>query len=259
MVKSMRLTTFGWMAALLLAVPAADAASGPKGEWQKWTADTEIGNIASLQRGAANFMGYCAGCHSLGYMRYARMAKDLKIPEELLEEQLLLPGSKKTDYIKSPLAAADGEEWFGKAPPDLSLIARSKGTDYIYQFLKTFYVDPAAPSGVNNLALAGTSMPHVLSALQGLQEAKFRTVESKGPEGQTINQTFFESFEIVEPGQLTAEQYDAFVIDTVNFLDYVGEPVKAKRISLGVWVILFLLVFTLFSYLLYREYWRDVK
>jgi ubiquinol-cytochrome c reductase cytochrome c1 subunit len=258
MIKSMRLTALGWVATLVLA-PAADAASGPKGEWQKWTAKTEISNVASLQRGAANFMGYCAGCHSLGYLRYARMGTDLKIPEALLEEQLLLPGQKKTDYIKSPLAAADGEEWFGKAPPDLSLIARSKGTDYVYQFLKTFYVDPAAPSGVNNLALAGTSMPHVLSALQGLQEAKLRTVERTGSGGQTVTEVFFEGFELVEPGQLSAAEYDAFVRDTVNFLDYVGEPVKAKRISLGVWIMLFLLVFTTFSYLLYREYWRDVK
>jgi len=237
------------LAVTLLFGVRADAASGPGGAWTKWTAGNDVSNVASLQRGAANYMGYCAGCHSIKYMRYSRLGQDLKIPDEQLEQLLILPGSKKADYITTPLSAEDGENWFGKAPPDLSLITRAKGSDYVYQFLKTFYIDPQSANGTNNLALPGTAMPHVLSPLQGLQEASFAAGDPP----------MWESFALVEPGQLTAEQYDVFVRDTVNFLEYVGEPIKAKRQALGVWVILFLLVFTAFAYLLKREYWKDVK
>lgn len=238
------------MLALLLAPAAHAATGGPPGEWQHWKAGNEISNIASLQRGAGHFMGYCAGCHSLKYLRYSRLASDLNISEEQLESKLMLPGTKKGDYIITPLAAADGEAWFGKAPPDLSLITRAKGSDYVFQFLKSFYVDPATANGSNNLALPGTAMPHVLSALQGAQALK--TVKKDGHE-------HFEAFEQLEPGQLTAAQYDEFVRDTVNFLEYAGEPAKARRLSLGVWVMLFLLLFTALAYLLKKEFWRDVK
>ena len=250
MVKAMRHSIFTAALALTLAFgSSAEAASGPGGAWTQWTAGNDVSNIASLQRGAANFMGYCAGCHSIKYLRYSRMSADLKIPDEQLESKLLLPGSKRNDYITTALSPADGEAWFGKAPPDLSLITRAKGSDYVYQFLKTFYSDPKSTNGTNNLALPGTAMPHVLSSLQGVQTAKFS-------EDEPIQ---WESFELVEPGQLSPEAYDDFVRDTVNFLEYVGEPVKAKRESLGVWVILFLLVFTGFAYLLKQEYWKDVK
>lgn len=245
--------------AAALCASALQAASGPKGEWMKWEPGNDITNTASLQRGAGNFMGYCAGCHSLKYMRYSRMAQDLSIPEDQLRALLLLPGSKPSDYVTTSLTPADGEAWFGKAPPDLSLITRSKGSDYVFQFMKTFYIDDKAATGTNNLALTGTSMPHVLSALQGVQELKLRTEEKTLPDGSVITESFYDGFETVAPGQLSAEEYDAFLRDTVNFLEYVGEPYKAKRISLGVWVILFLLVFTTLSYFLKREYWRDVK
>jgi ubiquinol-cytochrome c reductase cytochrome c1 subunit len=244
---------------LAFAGPAVWAATtGPHAAWMDWQPGNDVGNIASLQRGAANFMGYCAGCHSLKYKRYSRVAKDLNIPEEQMEKLLLLPGAKKGDYILSPMSKVDGEAWFGKAPPDLSLTTRAKGSDYVYQFLKTFYVDPKSANGTNNLALPNTAMPHVLSALQGVQEAKFKTVETV-VDGQPVTELHWESFELSSPGQLSPDEYDAFVRDTVNFLEYVGEPVKAKRESLGVWVILFLLVFTTFAYLLKQEYWKDVK
>ena len=248
--KSSALIAAGLALSALSFAPSAQAAGpGLPGEWQGWEAGNEITNTASLQRGAGNFMGYCAGCHSIGYMRYSRMAEDLGIPEEQLEA-LVKPGSKKNDYITTTLTAADGEAWFGKAPPDLSLITRSKGSDYVYRFLKTYYLDDKTTNGTNNLALPGTAMPHVLSALQGAQVLK--TVKQGGVD-------VFDSFEIVEPGQLTPAQYDEFVRDTVNFLEYVGEPYKAKRISLGIWVMLFLSLFTALAWLLKREYWRDVK
>ena len=246
-------------ATLLFSLVAAASAAPVPGEWQQWKAGNEIGNTTSLQRGARNFMGYCAGCHSLKYQRYSRLGEDLGIPEAELEKYIVPAGSKKTDYVVTALAYEDGNAWFGKAPPDLSLITRSKGTDYVFQFLKAYYADPATPSGVNNLALPGTAMPHVLSSLQGVPEAVFETVESKGEGGETVSERRFVRFEAGVPGQLSAADYDAFVRDTVNFLEYVGEPVKAKRIGLGIWVILFLLVFTLFAYLLKQEYWKDVK
>lgn len=248
--KPLVLIAAGLALSAVLVAPAARAATGGlPGEWQKWTPGNDVSNIASLQRGAGNFMGYCSGCHSIKYVRYSRMGEDLKIPEAQLEE-LVKPGSKKADYITTSLAAADGEAWFGKTPPDLSLITRAKGSDYVYRFLKTFYVDEKTVNGTNNLALAGTAMPHVLSALQGAQSLKVAKKDGHD---------HFEGFEQLEPGQLTAAQYDEFVRDTVNFLEYAGEPAKAKRQSLGVWVMLFLLLFTALAYLLKKEFWRDVK
>lgn len=250
---------------LLLGLPPSFAATGggPVLEgalnWQAWTAGNEVDNVASLQRGARNFIGYCSGCHSLKYMRYSRMAEDLKVPEAQLEEFLLLPGSKKSDYITTSLTAADGEAWFGKAPPDLSLMARSRGTDYLFQFLKSFYANPKAATGVDNLALPGTAMPHALSELQGVQTAVFKDVEVKDAEGNTQTQKVFFAFEPGVPGALSDAEYDEFIRDTVNFLDYVGEPAQLKRRGLGVWVVLFLLLFTGIAYLLKQEYWKDVK
>lgn len=237
----------GWLAGL----PALAAG----GEFPLLEANTDIHNQASLQRGARNFMNYCAGCHSAQYMRYNRIAQDLGIPESELLANLMLKGGSVHDTIRAAMPAEDARRWFGNAPPDLSLIARSRGTDYLYTFLKTFHVDPSRPHGVDNLVLPGTAMPHVLSELQGPQRA-VRTVrrDADGHEHQE-----FEKLEALGPGTLTAAQYDEFVRDTVNFLDYVGEPVKAKRERLGVWVILFLLAFTILAWLLKKEYWKDVR
>jgi ubiquinol-cytochrome c reductase cytochrome c1 subunit len=239
------------------AAPAPIAKGGV--DWTAWKAGNDIDNLASLQRGARNFMNYCSGCHSIKYKRYTRMAEDLRIPEEDLEKYLLLPGDKKTDYIITALSPADGEDWFGKAPPDLSLIVRARGADYVFQFLKTFYSDPSTPSGVNNLALPGTAMPHVLSDLQGVQTATFQTIEQKGSDGSVSTQQAFVKFDPDVPGSMSEAEYDEFIRDTVNFLDYVGEPAQLVRRSVGIWVILFLLAFTGIAYLLKREYWKDIR
>lgn len=225
-------------------------ASGEGGEpvaWQNWHADNAIADRASLQRGVRNFMNYCSGCHSLKYLRYQRIGTDLGIDEDALKADLVLPGAKATDYVITAMPTADAVNWFGIAPPDLSLIARSKGTDYVFRYLKTFYADPATPSGSNNLALPNSAMPHVLAGLQGVQRAIF------DPQGK------FQSFEMVVPGQLSAAEYDAFVRDTVNFLEYAGEPAKLTRATIGVWVVLFLLLFTGLAWLLKQEYWKDVR
>lgn len=265
--KRSRSASASFVAALaataLFGVAEVRAAAGPIAEggvdWTAWKAGNEIDSLASLQRGARNFMGYCSGCHSIKYKRYTRMAEDLRIPEEDLEKYLLLPGDKKTDYIITALSPADGEAWFGKAPPDLSLIVRARGADYVFQFLKTFYSDPSTPSGVNNLALPGTAMPHVLSELQGVQTATFQTIEQKGSDGSVSTQQAFVKFDPGVPGSMSEAEYDEFIRDTVNFLDYVGEPAQLVRRSVGIWVILFLLAFTGIAYLLKKEYWKDVR
>jgi ubiquinol-cytochrome c reductase cytochrome c1 subunit len=238
---------------------AAEEAGGVAGSnWKAWHANTDVSNVASLQRGARNFASYCLGCHSLKYERWARLGQDLAIPANLLEKYLVPPGSKPNEYILTSMPAADAETWFGKTPPDLSLMARARGKDYIYQFLKTFYVDPTRQTGTNNLRLPSTAMPHVLSELEGLKRPVYKNVEKRGEDGKVTTEQVFDHFEQIAPGRLSAEEYDAFVRDTVDFLDYAGEPTQAVRHALGIWVVLFLLVFTWLAWLMKREYWKDV-
>jgi ubiquinol-cytochrome c reductase cytochrome c1 subunit len=246
-------TSFYVVVALLASVGTAFANEGGAG-WER-AADNQIGNLPSLQRGARNFMAYCSGCHSLKFVRYSRLAQDLKISDELRDQLLVKPGAKFTDYITSAMPETDATEWFGKAPPDLSLTARSRSPDWIFNFLTTFYADAASrQTGVNNLQLPGTAMPHVLSSLQGVQSAVWRNVEHAG-----AVTTEFEKFEPGIQGSLTAAQYDEFVRDTVNFLQYASDPTQIERQALGVWVVLFLLLFTGIAYLLKKEYWKDVR
>jgi ubiquinol-cytochrome c reductase cytochrome c1 subunit len=187
-------------------------------------------------------------------MRWSRMAQDLEIPGDLLEANLLPAGAKSTDYMLSSFPAADGETWFGRAPPDLSLVARSRGTDWVFQFLKGFYLDRSKATRTDNLALSGASMPAVLSSLEGVKAVVFADHGEAGAHGGVA----VESFEYLSEGSLTPEQFDGFVRDTVNFLDYVGDPTQVERRSIGLWVVLFLLVFTAFAWFLKKEYWKDV-
>ena len=247
--------------ALLLASALARGAEAPAGagaDWASWHAADDVTNLASLQRGARNFMAYCAGCHSLKYERYSRLGSDLEISPEELQKYLIPPGEKASNYILTTMPAADSATWFGKTPPDLSLMARARGPDYLYQMLMTFYVDPTKPTGTNNLRLDGIAMPAVLSELEGLKRAVFRDDKETGADGKVMTRHVFDHFETLAPGSMTPAQYDAFVHDTVNFLDYVGEPTQATRRSLGIWVVLFLLVFTWLAWLLKQEYWKDV-
>jgi ubiquinol-cytochrome c reductase cytochrome c1 subunit len=255
------------LAAALLAVaactpqrlPAAEEGAAKFGaDWDSWRADTNVSDLASVQRGARNFVSYCRGCHSLKYERWSRLGADLKIPGQLLDKDLVPPGAKSTDYILTGMPAADAEAWFGKAPPDLSLMERARGKDYIYQFLTTFYVDPTRPTGANNLRLPSTAMPDVLSELEGLKGAEFSTVTRAGPGGTHASEQVFDHFEQIAPGRVSLAEYDGFVRDTVNFLDYVSEPTQLERRQLGVWVVLFLLMFSWLAWLLKREYWKDV-
>jgi len=188
-------------------------------------ANNDVSDTASLQRGARNFFNHCAGCHSLKYMRYNQMAEDLDIEENQLIENLMFTQAAIQDPITTSMLPSDGDRWFGKSPPDLSLIIRSRSADYVYNFLRGFTIDKYSPTGTDNQVLPGTSMPNILWLVKE---------------------------------QLSHEEFDQFALDIVNFLDYVAEPIQLKRKNIGVWVILFLLIFLIFSYLLYKDIWKEV-
>jgi len=189
-------------------------------------ANTDISDTASLQNGAKLFMNYCSGCHAIGFMRYNRIAQDLNLSDSLVAEHLMFAGEKPGETITTAMPKEGAAKWFGVTPPDLSLVARAKGTDWIYTYLRGFYEDDSKVFGVNNKVLENASMPDVLWSLkEGKSEAEF----------------------------------DQDVRDITNFLDYVGEPAKLIRTSLGIWVLLFLGVLLVLTYLLKKEYWKDVK
>lgn len=216
-------------------------------------ADVDLGNRASLQRGARTFVNYCVSCHSAGYARYSRVAADLGIPEKVVAENMMFTTEKVGDTMQVAMRKEDGEAWFGVAPPDLSVIARARGADWLTTFLSTFYVDPKRPTGVNNLAFPDTAMPHVLWELQGLKRASTETHAEGGGEAAHVV-----GLETVSAGLQSDEEYAGTVRDLVNFLVYLGEPAKLVRYKIGFWVMLFLFGFFWIAYLLKKEYWRDV-
>lgn len=252
----MRTSRLGLLAALtLLAVSPVWASGAPEGE-EVEHANNDVGNVASLQRGARNFVNYCIGCHSARYVRYNRLGVDLGLSEAQVTENLMFTGDRPFETMRAAMREQDATRWFGTAPPDLTLIARSRGTDYLYKFLRSFYVDPSRPTGVNNLALPGTAMPHVLWELQGYQKPVY---DGESDAQNSAVHKKFKEFELVSKGSLSPEQYDQFVRDIVNFLDYIGEPMQLERRNLGLKVLGFLLIFFLFAYFLKQEYWKDVK
>jgi ubiquinol-cytochrome c reductase cytochrome c1 subunit len=243
-----------WVLITLALLSAAGAAvADEEGGIALLPAGADIKNSESLQRGARNFMNYCSGCHSLKYLRYNRMATDLKIPESELPGNLMFTADKVFDTVNSAMPK-DSEAWFGKQPPDLSLIARARGVDYLYSYMKGFYVDKTRPWGVNNLYLPSAAMPDVLAQLHGLQKPVFKNEPDEHGSARMV----LVGVDAMTPGALKPEEYDQFVRDIANFLDYAGEPVKDKRQSMGIFVMLFLLVFFVFAYLLKKEYWKDV-
>ena len=218
-------------------------------------ADIDSSDLSSLQRGAANFMNYCSGCHSAKYIRYQTIGKDLDLTKEMLKDNLMFNAENTFDTIQASMSSQDAALWYGTAPPDLSLMARAKGVDYIYTFLKGFYIDNESPTGVDNIVLPGTSMPHVLGELQGYQSANFES--HKNSDGSETKS--FIGFEQLSMGALDSEDYEEFVRDTVNFLSYIAEPVKGFRITLGKWVIAYLIFFLILARMLKKQIWRDVK
>lgn len=251
---SRALPFFAAVTALALSMPMTGWTASEEGHVEH--ANIDVSNTASLQRGARNFVNYCMGCHSARYVRYNRLGNDLGLTEAQVMENLMFTGERSFDTMKVAMNADDAKRWFGTTPPDLSLMARARGADYIYAFLKSFYLDPSRQTGVNNMVLPGTAMPHVLWKLQGYQEAVYDG--ESDVEHSTVHKKF-KGFELAEKGTLTPQEYDQFVRDTVNFLAYIGEPMQLERRNLGLRVLGFLLVFFLFAYFLKKEYWKDVK
>lgn len=214
-------------------------------------AGTDLGDQASLQRGAQLFMNNCSGCHSLQYMRYSRMAVDLGLTEDEVMQNLNFTGGKIGDQVHVALTQDQGKQFFGKMPPDLSLIARVRGSDWIYTYLKSFYLDESRPLGWNNKLFPNASMPNPLWEQQGLQQPVYGKAEGGGDRP-------VEKLELAVPGTQTPAQFDQSVRDITTFLEYVGEPAALKRQSLGVWVVLFLAFFTFLAWLLKKEFWKDV-
>jgi ubiquinol-cytochrome c reductase cytochrome c1 subunit len=233
-------------AGLLLSFSALAAGGGPVQQ-----SGTDLDDRASLQRGAALYMNYCASCHSLGYVRFARIAEDLGLSEDDVLENLHFAGGKIGDHVVSPMSAEMGLAAFGKAPPDLSVISRVRGPDWIYTYLKSFYLDETRPLGWNNTLFANASMPNPLWELQGLQQPVHGKQTASGERP-------VEGFTISQPGTQDAARFDQTVRDITAFLEYAGEPAALKRQGMGVWVLLFLAFFTLLAWLLKTEYWRDV-
>jgi ubiquinol-cytochrome c reductase cytochrome c1 subunit len=213
---------------------------------------TDLGDKASLQRGARDFMNYCSGCHSLKYLRYSRMAEDLGLSEDDVQANLNFTGTKAGEQVHVAMTEAEATQFFGKMPPDLSVIARVRGSDWIYSYLKSFYLDESRPLGWNNKLFPNASMPNPLWELQGLQHAEYGAAGAGGDRP-------VEKLVLAQPGTQTPAQFDQTVRDITAFLEYAGEPAALKRQSLGVWVILFLAFFTFLAFLLKKEYWRDVK
>ena len=251
MTKLHRIASLLVMGAYFVTLPAMAAGAGA--ELAKSGIDPD--NINSLQRGAANFMNYCSGCHSAQYVRYNTIGRDLDLSEEMLIENLMFNAENTFETIQTSMPAEDAARWYGKAPPDLSLMARSKGADYVYNFLKGFYVSDESPTGVDNLVLRGTSMPHVLWELQGYQAAHF---ENHNNEDGSVTTTF-EGFEQLTAGKMDSEDYDDFVRDTVNFLAYIAEPIRSDRRKIGVWVLMFLIFFYIVAHMLKKQIWKDVN
>ncbi|MFI4938521.1 MAG: cytochrome c1 [Candidatus Berkiellales bacterium] len=220
---------------------------------------------ASLQRGAKLYMNYCSGCHSLQYMRFDGMANDIgivdkdgKVLDKLVERNLNFVSDKVTDPLDVALPKKEAIAWFGVPPPDLSLVARSRGPNWLYTYLRSFYEDPSRPWGVNNVVFPEVSMPNVLQALQGTQIATKKAITVLDDKGHPYDKEVIDHLVLKTPGKLKKQEFDQAVTDIVNFLEYVGEPHKLERQKLGVWVVLFLILFTVFAYLLKREYWKDV-
>jgi ubiquinol-cytochrome c reductase cytochrome c1 subunit len=217
-------------------------------------AGNNVANTASLQRGSKYFVNYCLGCHSLQYVRYNSLVEDLGLTDEQVSENLMFTAEKLTEMMNIAMRPGDAERWFGAPAPDLSLTVRSRGADWVYTYLRSFYVDDSRAIGVNNTLLPNASMPHVLAPLQGYQRAEF--VDVVDEDGNRSKQ--FKGFEPAVGGTLEPQEFDSVVRDLTNFLDYVSEPVQLRRQEVGMGVLAFLLVFFLFAFFLKREYWKDI-
>jgi ubiquinol-cytochrome c reductase cytochrome c1 subunit len=226
--------------------------------WDK--APNHLNDLGSLQNGAKLFVNYCLNCHSAAYMRYNRL-KDIGLTEQQIKDNLLFTTDKVGETMKAAIDPKQAKEWFGANPPDLTVVARSRaaegqgsGSDYLYTYLRTYYPDSSKATGWNNLAFPNVGMPHALWELQGNRQPVYDTKMEHGHETK-----IFKGWEQLTPGTLTPLQYDQAVGDLVSYLQWMGEPAQGTRVRVGVWVLLFLGVFTFFAWRLNAAYWKDVK
>ncbi|WP_297479845.1 cytochrome c1 [uncultured Photobacterium sp.] len=241
-----------WIVALLLWLPTSAIAGGGSANLQ--AANNDLTDQASLQRGAQLFINYCAGCHSTQYQRYERVATDLGIPLDLMQQNLMFnPNAKIGDLMTNAMSKQYAAASFGAPTPDLTMVARVRGTDWLYTYLHSFYADPERPFGVNNSLFPSVGMPHVLEELQGVPRKIYETQMIDGSPTQVLM-----GIETDGSGRLNSQQYDTAVRDLVNFLDYSAEPMKLERQRLGLWVMGFIVIFLVLTVLLKKEYWRDV-
>lgn len=239
------------LVAAILAFPSLVMAAGSNYPLDK--AEYDLTDRASLQNGAKVFMNYCLGCHQMQYQRYQRTFSDLGISDELGQQYLQFTGEKVTDYITTPMPTEGAKAWFGAPPPDLTLVARVRGADWLYTYLRTFYVDEAKTFGVNNKVFPDVGMPHVLEELQGTPR---ETYEEVMVDGEMIQR--YVGIKTDGNGRLSAEEYDQAILDLVNFLAYTGEPSRLQSEGIGRGVLVFIVVFFVFALLLKKDYWRDV-
>ncbi|TRX52763.1 cytochrome c1 [Thalassomonas sp. M1454] len=240
--------------ALLTLLPTLALAAGGGGALDK--ANNDITDKESLRNGAATYMNNCLGCHQLQYQRYNRTFADLDIDEKEGMATLMFTGEKVGDHITNTMPAKEAAAFFGAAPPDLTLVTRFRSSDWLYTYLRSFYADSARPFGVNNAVFKDVGMPHVFQQLQGVQEL---TAEAKAMlQSDNVRPLTSADLVLTQPGELTPAEYDVVVRDLVNFLEYTGEPSKVERHRLGYWVLGFLVILFILSYLLKKEYWRDV-
>lgn len=247
--------TAGLVMALGLVVSAHAAGGGVA--WDK--APNKITDMTALQNGAKTFSTYCLGCHGAEYMRYNRL-QDIGFTLDQIKTEIVKTDAKVGDTMKSVITAKEGKDWFGNPAPDLSVIARSRagangtGADYLYTYLRSYYRDPASPTGFNNIAFVNSGMPHVFWEQQGDRKAVFEEAEVDG------NKTHvFKGFEQISPGTMSTEQYDQMVGDLVNYLQWMGEPVQNTRRTMGIWVLIFLAGLTVVTWRLNKSYWKDIK
>nr|WP_315465362.1 cytochrome c1 [uncultured Rhodoferax sp.] len=225
--------------------------------WDK--APSRTNDMASLQNGAKVFVNYCLNCHSAAFMRFNRL-KDIGLTDQQIKDNLLFTTDKVGETMKAAIDPRQAKDWFGANPPDLTVIARSRagaggtGADYLYTYLRTYYVDETKATGWNNLVFPSVGMPHVLWELQGKRLPIYETVSNHGHEEHV-----FKGWQQVSPGTMTPAQYDQTIGDLVNYLQWMAEPAQNTRVRVGVWVLLFLSVLTLFAWRLNAAFWKDVK
>jgi ubiquinol-cytochrome c reductase cytochrome c1 subunit len=235
---------------LALAMPTAAVASSTL---HLDKAPVNINDHESLQRGANVFVNYCLSCHSAGYMRYSRMT-DIGLTEQQIKDNLLFAADKPGSLMTVAMRKKDAKEWFGAAPPDLSVITRSRGADWVYTYLRSFYRDDSRPTGWNNLVFDKVGMPHVLQELQGHLAPVYHTVQAE--DGKTHQ--VVDHLQLVKPGKLTQAEFDATTADLVNYLAWVGEPAKGSRMTTGLFTLLFLGLFFIVAFYLKKTFWKDV-